>query len=115
MQVIDHWPGEDELTLPSCVATELIAYLVEPFGNESEAKAFWEECPSTLIILNENVMLSELDNQLHQQISFCINNLEFEEALPNGYRMLLAIVNDDGAGCYLVLPSALNISEVIDG
>jgi len=115
MKIINHWPTLDELSLLETIATEVLTLLVEPFKSEDEAKAFWQECHSTIIILNENTVLAELDNQLHQQISFCINNREFEETLPNGYRLLLAIINDDGAGCYLVLPSSLDISEVIDG
>lgn len=115
MKIINHWPTLDELSLLGTIATEVLTLLVEPFKNEAEAKLFWQECPSTIIILNEKTVLAELNSQLKQQVLFCINNPEFEEALPNGYRFLLSIVTDDGAGCYLVLPSSLDISEVIDG
>lgn len=115
MQLINHWPSVNEIALSELVATEVIAFLVEPFVNEEQAKAFWLECPSTIIILDKTCLLNELDNKLQQQISFCINNPEFEEVLSNGYRLLLAIVSDDGAGCYLVLPSDFDVSEVVDG
>lgn len=115
MQLINHWPSVNEIALPELVATEVITFLVEPFTNEQEAKVFWLEYPSTLIILDEACVLNELDSQFQQQVSFCINNSEFEEILPNGYRLLLAIVSDDGAGCYLVLPSGFDVSGVIDG
>ncbi len=115
MQIINHWPNVNEISLPVLVATEVIAFLGEPFTNEKEAKAFWLECPSTIIILNETCVVHELDSDLQQQVLFCINNPEFEEVLPNGYRILLAIVSDDGAGCYVVLPSSLDIGGVING
>lgn len=115
MQIINHWPDADETGLPDEVASELINFLVEPFASESEAQAFWQECPSTIIVLYENTNLVELSSSIRQSISFCLNYPEFEEALPNGYRLLLAIINDEGAGCYLVLPSSLDMTEVVDG
>lgn len=115
MQIINHWPDTDELGLPVKVSSELINYLVEPFASESEAQAFWQECPNTIIVLYENTNLGELSVSIRQSISFCLNYPEFEEALPNGYRLSLAIINDEGAGCYLVLPSSLDMTEVMDG
>ena len=115
MQLIKHWPALDDLSLPLPVASELKAYLMEPFTNEEEAKSFWLECPSSLIILCENEVLSELDEQIGQQILFCFENAEFEETLSHDYRIYLAIVSDDGAGCYLILPSSFDLSEVPNG
>lgn len=115
MQIINHWPDADEIGLPEKVSSELINYLVEPFTSESEAQAFWQECPSTIIVLYENTNLAEISGSICQSISFCLNYPEFEEALPNGYRLLLAIINDEGTGCYLVLPSSLDMTEVMDG
>ncbi|WP_448553339.1 hypothetical protein [Thalassotalea montiporae] len=115
MQIINHWPNVDEVGLPEEVASELINFLVEPFACASEAQAFWQECPSTIIVLYENTNLAEISGSIRQSISFCLNYPEFEEALPNGYRLLLAIINDEGTGCYLVLPSSLDMTEVMDG
>lgn len=115
MQIINHWPSVNEIALPELVVTEIIAFLAEPFTSEEEAKSFWLECPSTIIILDEICALHELDSQFQKQVSFCINNSEFEEILRDGYRILLAIVSDDGAGCYLVLPSGFDVGGVIDG
>lgn len=115
MQLIKHWPALDDLLLPLSVATELKALLIEPFTNEEEAKSFWLECPSSLIVLCENEVLSGFDEQIGQQILFCFENAEFEETLSDEYRVFLAIVSDDGAGCYLVLPSSVELSEVPNG
>jgi len=115
MQIINHWPTNDEIALPEAVIRALINALVEPFASENEARAFWHECPSTIIVLNENTVAAELDIQARKQVSFCVSYPEFEDVLPDGYRLLLAIVNDEGAGCYLVLPSELDMSEVLDG
>lgn len=115
MQLINHWPTLEELSLPLSVATELKAFLIEPFTNEEEAKSFWLECPSNLIILGENEVLSRLDEQISQQILFCFENAEFEETLSNNYRLFLAIVSDDGVGCYLITPSNIDLSEVANG
>lgn len=92
-----------------------VQVLLNHFASESEAQAFWQECPSTIIVLYENRNLAEISGSIRQSISFCLNYTEFEEALPNGYRLLLAIINDKGAGCYLVLPSNLDMTEVMDG
>ena len=115
MQLIKHWPAFDDLSLPLSVTTDLKAFLIEPFTTEEEAKSFWLECPSNLIILGENEVLSKLDKQVSQQILFCFENAEFEETLSNNYRLFLAIVSDDGVGCYLITPSNIDLSEVANG
>ena len=51
MQHINHWPDMAQLTLPESVAQDLHQQLLLPFDSEDEAKAFWKETSSTIIIL----------------------------------------------------------------
>jgi len=51
MYTINHWPDITELILPGPIAEDLYRQLLEPFEDKTEAKAFWEESPSTIIIL----------------------------------------------------------------
>jgi hypothetical protein len=52
MQQINDWPDTAELTLPEAVSQDLHQQLTLPFDTEAEAKQFWQEAPSTLIILD---------------------------------------------------------------
>ncbi len=108
MQVIHHWPEIHELKLPNSVAKEVWRQLLEPFETEEAAKAFWQEAPSTFIVLESGDRLSHLENSdAWQAIEFAITYAEYTEVLSLGYRLNLAIFNDSGSGVYLVIPPEL--------
>jgi len=104
MQIVIHWPVPAELSIPLSVQDALRQQLVEPFENEMAAQVFWQECPSTLITLDRGESIDDLPQEAREQALFCLKYPEFEEELPEGYRLLLAIFSDDGAGVYLLLP-----------
>ena len=106
MQIIKEWPASLKLALPETVKQALLNHLIEQFSDEATAQDFWVECPSTLIIIeaSDNVgTLVLIDITTRQQVEFAITNPEYSEALNNDYTINLSIVNDEGAGIYLVI------------
>jgi len=107
MQTINHWPDITKLALPEIVAQDLYRQLLEPFSDESAAKEFWEEAPSTIIILYPS------DSIKDKNIEFALSYPEYTTNLKMNYHLILAIANDSGSGIYLVIPPELShlISE----
>ncbi len=114
MQILNHWPEKSELCLPEKVKNALLKHLIEPFfGDETAAKAFWVECPSTIFIFNEEE-LKNLDNfecTVQQQVEFALANPEYTDALTDSYSISLAIFNDEGAGIYIVTNKGYEVSD----
>ena len=132
MQQINHWPDMAELSLPEAVSQDLHKQLLEPFDSVGEAKEFWKETRTTLIILEPHqhdtssrefwreaasdiIILDSIDSieDIEQsltwnQIGFTLTYPEYTVPLPNGYRLLVAILNDSGCGVYLVVPPELS-------
>ena len=114
MQQINHWPDMAEITLPEAVSQELYRQLLEPFNSTGEAKEFWREAPSTIIILDPTDSINDLEeSDTWSQIDFALTYPEYTVQLAMGYQLMVAIVNDSGAGIYLVVPPELShiISE----
>ena len=108
MQYINHWPDMSELALLETVAQDLQHRLLEPFDSEDEAKEFWDETSSTVIILNPTDTIEELHRDpLWNQIEFALTYPEYTVPLKMGYQLSVTIVNDSGAGIYLVVPPDL--------
>lgn len=106
MQIINHWPEEHELALTEEVKIALFNHLIEPFGDEFEAKEFWSEYPSMLFIISESddlETLNNFDDVVQQQVEFALANPEYSESLTNLYTVSLSIINDEGSGIYLVM------------
>lgn len=109
MQWINHWPAITELTLPELVAQDLYRHLLLPFDTESIAREFWEEAPSTVIILNDTDTIEQLKHSaLWEQIAFALTYPEYTEPLAMHYQVMLTIMNDSGSGLYLVIPPELS-------
>ena len=114
MQQINHWPEMTKLNLPETVAQDLQRRLLEPFDDESAAKNFWQEAPSTIIILDPSDSITSLKgSDAWSQIEFALTYPEYTLPLKMDYLLMVAIVNDSGAGIYLVIPPELShiISE----
>lgn len=109
MQYINHWPDMATLTIPEEVSQDLHQRLQEPFDSEQEAKEFWQEAPSTVIILDTADAINQLqESDTWNQIEFALTYQEYSLPLPLGYQLLLvAIANDSGGGIYLVVPPEL--------
>ena len=114
MQYINHWPNTAELSLPKTVAQDLQQRLLEPFDSETSAIEFWQETPSTIIILDPADSITALKgSDAWSQIEFTLTYPEYTVPLKMDYQLLVAIVNDSGSGIYLVIPPELShiISE----
>jgi len=132
MQQINHWPDVAELSLPETVSRDLHRRLMEPFDSEGEAKEFWEETRTTIIILepyhsdastrefwreaaSDIIILDSIDSMedieqslTWNQIGFTLTYPEYTVSLPEGYQLLVAIINDSGCGVHLVVPPELS-------
>jgi hypothetical protein len=109
MQTINHWPDKTIQELPETVSQDLYKHLLEPFEDESEAKEFWEEAPSTIIILEPLDTIKQLEgDEAWRQIEFTLTYPEYTVSLKMNYQLMLAIANDSGCGIYLVIPSQLS-------
>ena len=109
MQYINHWPGMTEVILPKAVSQDLYQQLLLPFDSESEAKEFWLETYCTLITLDPTDNIQDLkDTDAWNSIEFALTYPEYDVPLSHGYQLLVTIVNDSGAGIYLVIPPALS-------
>ena len=110
MQCINHWPDDmAELALPKSISQELHRQLLEPFDSVASAKEFWNETSSTVIILDPSDNITQLkDSDTWAQIDFALTYPEYTVPLSMNYQLLVAIVNDSGAGIYLVIPPELS-------
>ena len=112
MQYINHWPDATKLALSEAVAKELYRQLLEPFDSEREAKEFWNETSSTIIILDPNDSIKHLQQtDAWNQIEFTLTYPEYTLPLSMDYQLLVAIINDSGAGNFLVIPP--NLSHIL--
>ena len=104
-----------QFTLPKSVAQDLQQRLLEPFDSEASAKAFWNETSSTLIILAPTDNITQLkESDAWNKIEFALTYPEYTLPLSKGYQLSVTIVNDSGAGIYLLVPPELSrmITEV---
>ena len=109
MQYINHWPDKTELELPDTVSQDLQHWLQEPFDSAGEAKEFWNETSSAIIILDHTDSITSLkESDIWNQIEFALTYPEYTLPLKMGYQLMLAIVNDSGSGIYLVIPPELS-------
>ena len=109
MQYINHWPDLTKLSLPEAVAQDLHGQLLEPFDSEHDAKAFWEETSSTIIILDPTDSINDLEeSDTWSQNEFTLTYPEYTLPLNMGYVLSVAIANDSGSGIYLVVPPELS-------
>ena len=109
MQYKDHWPDTTTLNLPKAVSQDIHLHLLEPFDSENDAKDFWGEAPSSIIILEPSDTLDTLHrSEAWSTIEFALTYPEYDVPLSHGYQMLLAITNDSGSGIHLIIPPELS-------
>jgi len=111
MQILHYLPTENQLILDNHVSQEVVDLLIMPFGTRDKAKVFWQEYPSTIVILNRNDDVETCLNQLNSVTRLFVEtahfNPEFIEKLPDSYQLSLAITSDSGNGLYLIKPTAM--------
>lgn len=109
MQYINHWPEMVELTLPEAVSQDLYRQLLEPFDSEGDAKQFWEETFSTVIILDPSDNIKTLkESDVWNELEFALMYTEYTVLLAMDYQLSVTIVNDSGSGIFLVIPPELS-------
>lgn len=108
MQILHHLPSENQLILDNHVAQSVVEHLIRPFNSRDDAKAFWDEYPSTIVVLNGNddaeKALDCLDDITRHFVEQAEITPEFIEVLPNNYQLSLTIISDSGNGLYLIKP-----------
>jgi hypothetical protein len=109
MQILDYLPTENQLILDNEAAQSMVDLLIEPFGTRDKAKEFWQEYPSTIVILNRNdnveSCLKQLSDVTRSFVETAESNPEFIEYLPDNYQLSLTITSDSGNGLYLIKPT----------
>ena len=109
MKYINHWPDKAEIALPEEVSQDLQRQLLEPFDSVGEAKQFWQEAPSTIIILAPTDNITQLkESDIYSEIEFALTYPEYTVPLSMGYQLSVTIVNDSGSGIFLVIPPQLS-------
>ena len=111
MQILNYLPTENQLILDNAAAQAVVDLLIVPFGTRDKTKEFWQEYPSTIVILNRNddveSCLTLLSDATRLFIETAYFNPEFIEYLPESYQLSLAITSDSGNGFYLIKPTAM--------
>ncbi|GAA6170737.1 hypothetical protein NBRC116592_04070 [Colwellia sp. KU-HH00111] len=113
MQLLDYWPENNILALPEPVSKALLNHLIEPFGDEQSAHEFWNEYPSTIIIIepkDSNSLLTLVGEGVKYLITSGVEFHEYTQSLGQGYQVNLSIVNDAGNGVYLVFRDDINLT-----
>ena len=93
MQQIDHLPDTAEMALPEAVSQDLFLRLLESFDSVGEAKAFWREASSTIIILDTTDNITQLkESDTWNQIEFALTYPEYTLPLKMGYVLPLPMI-----------------------
>ena len=109
MQYINHWPDKTEIILLEAVSQDLYRQLLEPFDSESEAKEFWRETYSTVIILEPTDNITALkESDMWNQIEFALTYQEYAVPLSMNYTLSVTITNDSGSAIFTIIPPELS-------
>ncbi|WP_322803175.1 hypothetical protein SO574_11710 [Vibrio alfacsensis] len=98
------------LPMPDGIKAKLLEHLIEPFGDEESAKAFWDEVSTTLYLIEE----SDTDETLGEQAEEDQHFLRFVSNYPEWVLLLndddcpwllaVTIVTMEGGGVYCCAP-----------
>ena len=118
-----NWPG-DELVLtdqlgPNSKAIQhaLLIQMTTPFTSEEEARSFWNETGCCLVIIEPDdteTSFNELPNHLQQQLLFCVEYPEEVGQVFEDWLLTLAILNDEGAGIYVLAQAGHPLIEWLE-
>ncbi|MEI4931123.1 hypothetical protein [Aeromonas caviae] len=102
------WPEETLLAAYPALHVSVMERINEPFSSQEEAQAFWDATGCCLIIIEMADSVSEfqaMPQHTQNQVIFGLRYPEQELAISEDWRLLLAILNDEGAGIYLLIHS----------
>ncbi|MEA9434069.1 hypothetical protein [Aeromonas caviae] len=102
------WPEETLLAAYPDIYPMVMEQIIEPFSSVEEARAFWDATGCSLVIIERGDSVSEfqvLPQHIQNQVMFGLRYPEQELAISEDWRLLLTILNDEGAGIYLLIHS----------
>ena len=108
MKTCMEWPEETLLAAYPDIYPMLMEQIIEPFSSVEEARAFWDATGCSLVIIEQGDSVSEfqvLPQHIQNQVMFGLRYPEQELAISEDWRLLLTILNDEGAGIYLLIHS----------
>lgn len=108
MNTCMEWPDETLLAAYPALHVSVMEQIIEPFSSVEEGRAFWDATGCSLVIVEKGDSLSEfqvLPLHTQNQVMFGLRYPEQEFAISEDWRLLLAILNDEGAGIYLLIHS----------
>jgi hypothetical protein len=103
----------ENLPIPSSLKTYLQDQLIsQPFDNLVDAKQFWQESFTQLILLESSDQLQSLKNILPNHYHQLTHFPEYIQKTPNDHFLALTITDQAGGGCYLLFPDSTQIEEL---
>ena len=111
MKLIKQFKDLDNLNISSTIRKQLKEELLKPFnGNEKQTSDFWTEVGTSLILIEKSDTEGSLvkeSQQIKELIQFILEYPEYVLLLTDkkgDYLLALSILNDEGCGCYLLMP-----------
>ncbi|MBP4060745.1 MULTISPECIES: hypothetical protein [Aeromonas] len=111
------WPDETLLAAYPALHVSVMEQIIEPFSSVEEARAFWVETGCSLVIIEQGDSVSEfqvLPQHTQNQVMFGLRYPEQELSISEDWRLLLAILNDEGAGIYLLIHSDAPLNTTLE-
>ncbi|WP_042060613.1 hypothetical protein [Aeromonas allosaccharophila] len=111
------WPEETLLAAYPALHVSVMERIIEPFSSVEEARAFWEATGCSLVIIEMADSVSEfqaMPQHTQNQVIFGLRYPEQEFAISEDWRLLLAILNDEGAGIYLLIHSDAPLNTTLE-
>ncbi|MDX7876431.1 hypothetical protein [Aeromonas veronii] len=117
MKTCMEWPEETLLAAYPALHSSVMERIIEPFSSQEEAQAFWDATGCCLIIIEMADSVSEfqaMPQHTQNQVIFGLRYPEQEFAISEDWRLLLAILNDEGAGIYLLIHSDAPLNTTLE-
>ncbi|AUV13117.1 MULTISPECIES: hypothetical protein [Aeromonas] len=111
------WPDETLLAAYPALHVSVMEQIIEPFSSVEEARAFWDTTGCSLVIIEQGDSVSEfqvLPQHTQNQVMFGLRYPEQELSISEDWRLLLAILNDEGAGIYLLIHSDAPLNTTLE-
>lgn len=108
MKTYMEWPEDTLLADYPALHASVMEQIIEPFSSVEEARAFWDTTGCSLVIIEMTDSVNEfqaMSQHTQNQVMFGLRYPEQEFAISEDWRLLLAILNDEGAGIYLLIHS----------
>ena len=117
MKTCMEWPEDTLLAAYPALHASVMERIIEPFSSQEEAQAFWDATGCCLIIIEMADSVSEfqaMPQHTQNQVIFGLRYPEQEFAISEDWRLLLAILNDEGAGIYLLIHSDAPLNTTLE-